>query len=135
MPQKKTTRVDWVARDTRQWVALETEPDHVTARMVRTMLQANGLDARVASHGGAYCLEVPEDSFEMAMEVRGGQAEGTPAMQEQRVVTGTRTKQLIKDNFAKTDRVRKRELTTLAVWLIRVAALAIAATLAWLLLS
>ena len=134
MPQKKTTRVDWVARDTRQWVAMDTEPDQLTARMVCTMLVANGLEARVASHDARFCVEVPEDHLEMANEVRGGYAEGALAMQEQSADTGTRTKQLIKERFAKTDRVRKREWTALAVWLIRIAVLTIAATVAWLLL-
>ena len=94
--------VQWVERDTREWMMLAEQPDLVMARMLVTYLETSGLDARVGSVGGKYCVEVPEDQYQDAIAIHEPGEDYPPPMQEERssktgVHTGRRIKAGLQD--------------------------------------
>lgn len=124
--------VQWVERDTREWVLLAEQPDLVMARMLVTYLETSGIDARVGSVGGRYCVEVPDDQYTDAIAVHEPAEDFAPPMQEERSSkTGVHTGRRIRAGLGDTagpdtgpgsGRIWLR-------WLLRVAAIAVAAIL------
>ncbi len=74
------------------WVALSAQPDKVMARMVATMMSANGIHARVTEVHGQICVEVQEHDYEHAISVYdSGDSAITTPLQESNQSTGIHT--------------------------------------------
>src|SRR5690606_20329324 len=100
MPGDDDTDVQWVKRDSREWVVFAMQPDQLTARMTCTYLESGGIEARVGTHSGHYCVEVPEEQFESAFQVYTPPDSGIlPAMEVSRktgIHTGVHLKEVLK---------------------------------------
>ncbi|MCF6228237.1 MAG: hypothetical protein L3J82_06175 [Planctomycetes bacterium] len=83
------------------WVALSAQPDKIMARMVATMMSANGVHARVTEIHGQICVEVQEHDFEHAMSVYDSGNSGiTTPLQESNQSTGIHTGARIREQLA-----------------------------------
>ncbi|MHC4841684.1 MAG: hypothetical protein ACYTDT_12170 [Planctomycetota bacterium] len=83
------------------WVALTAQPDKIMARMVATMLSANGIHARVSEVHGQICVEVQEHDFDYAIGIYDPGDSGISApLQENHQATGIHTGARIREQLA-----------------------------------
>lgn len=128
MPGDDDTGIEWIERDRRNWVLFAHQPDQITARMTVTYLEAGGVEARVGSQGGSYCVEVPETQLENAYSVYTPPESGVlPPMQEESRKTGVHTGVHLKIRLTKA--TRQRRMRSAGKWLLRVLVVAILAGL------
>jgi hypothetical protein len=131
MPGEDDTNVEWVKRDSREWVLFAHQPDQVTARMTCTYLETGGVEARVGTHGGQYCVEVPLDQLETAYTVYTPPESGVLPAMEVRSKTGIHTGVHLRDMLKnpKPAEPEKHVGGWLLRWLLRVILLAVLAGL------
>lgn len=83
------------------WVQLSAQPDKIMARMVATMLSANGIHARVTEVLGQICVEVKEQDFDHALKIyEPTDSTISPLLQENDQATGIHTGKRIKEQLA-----------------------------------
>jgi hypothetical protein len=129
MPGDDDTGIEWVERDSRTWVLFAHQPDQLTARMTVTYLETGGVEARVGSQGGRYCVEVPEGQLEQAYTVYTPPDSGVlPPMQEDSGKTGVHTGRRLRQRLTETAPPEKGYLR-LGLWALRLAVIAIMAGL------
>lgn len=96
------TDIHWIERDSREWVLFTHQPDQLTARMTCTYLETGGVEARVGTEGGKYCVEVPISQFEQAFTVyQPADSSIVPPMAESSRKTGIHTGQRLRDEILK----------------------------------
>jgi hypothetical protein len=129
--------VEWLERDTREWVLLAYQSDQLTARMTCTYLEAGGVEGRVATNQGRYCVEVPVEMLETALTVYTPSESGVlPAMQEETRKTGIHTGRHLREQLSRQATVEpRRGHFPLGKWVLRIAVLAVLAGLILLLLG
>jgi hypothetical protein len=134
MAGEEDTDIRWVERDSREWVLFAHQPDQLTARMTCTYLETGGVEARVGSQGGNYCVEVPATQIDRAFAVyQPADSNITPPMDEQSRKTGVHTGKHLRESILKQARKQERKRRNPALlWLLRV--LVIGALVALLLL-
>ena len=134
MPGDDDTSIEWIARDSRNWVLFAHQPDQVTARMTVTYLETGGIEARVGSQHGHYCVEVPEGQLEEAYTVYTPPESGVmPPMQENSAKTGVHTGRRLR--LGLTEPGRKERTRTVGKWLLRALVLAILTALVLVILA
>ncbi|MCB9893983.1 MAG: hypothetical protein H6839_06035 [Planctomycetes bacterium] len=127
MPGEDDTNVEWVKRDSREWVVFAHQPDQLTARMTCTYLESGGIEARVGTQAGHYCVEVPLEQLEDAFTVYTPPDSGVlPAMEVSRktgIHTGVHLRDMLKNQQASgaSEPRRSRRL----LWLFRLVVLAV----------
>lgn len=127
---------EWVERDARQWVLLAYQPDQLTARMTCTYLEAGGVEGRVASLQGRYCVEVPAEQLDVALTVYTPSESGVlPAMQEETRKTGIHTGRFLREQLAKHSAPGEARRFPMAKWLLRVVVVAVLVALLLLLFA
>lgn len=124
MPGDDDTSIEWIERDSRNWVLFAHQPDQVTARMTVTYLETGGVEARVGSQHGHYCVEVPEGQLEEAYAVYTPPESGVmPPMQEDSRKTGVHTGVHLKIRLTEANRKKRRR--RLGIWALRLVVIAI----------
>ncbi|MCA8918500.1 MAG: hypothetical protein KDB32_05435 [Planctomycetes bacterium] len=120
------TDIYWIERDSREWVMFTHQPDQLTARMTCTYLETGGVEARVGSLGGRYCVEVPAAQLELAFTVyQPVDSAIMPPMAESSRKTGIHTGQRLRDEMRKRNPSgRKLHLSLGMKWVLRLAAIA-----------
>lgn len=122
MPGDEDTSIEWIERDARNWVLFALQPDQVTARMTVTYLETGGIEARVGTQQGHYCVEVPEQQLEEAYSVYTPPESGVmPPMQEDSRKTGVHTGVHLKIRL--TQAARKKRMRGLGKWVLRIVVL------------
>ena len=124
--------IQWLERDARDWVLFVNQPDQLTARMTCTYLETGGVEARVSSLAGRFCVEVPAHQLEAALSVyTPGESGILPAMQEETRKTGIHTGRHLREQLtAKTEpATAQRQGNRLLKWVLRLIVLAILAAL------
>jgi hypothetical protein len=117
--------IQWFERDAREWVLLAYQPDQLTARMTCTYLEAGGVEGRVATSQGRYCVEVPAAMLEVALTVYTPSESGVlPAMQEETRKTGIHTGRFLREQLAQRAEPA-RERAGAGKWLLRLVVIAI----------
>lgn len=102
MPGDEDTDIHWHARDLREWVLFAHQPDQLTARMTCTYLETGGVEARVGSQGGRYCVEVPATQLEVAFTVyQPSDSSISPPMAEESRKTGIHTGHRLREGVLK----------------------------------
>lgn len=71
VPESESKRIKWEPRDTRDFEVLSAEEDQLTARLVCTFLESNGIEARVGSRNGRFIVEVPVELLPQARALHG----------------------------------------------------------------
>lgn len=137
MTAAEDTDIEWLERDSREWVLFAHQPDQLTARMTCTYLEAGGVEARVASHSGRYCVEVPAAQLENAMQVYSPVESGVlPAMQEDSRKTGIHTGTFLREQLKKQPAPKPQARGSgVGRWLLRLVVMAVLAGLIFLILS
>ena len=127
MPGDDDTNVEWVQRDSREWVLFAHQPDQLTARMTCTYLESGGIDARVGTHAGHYCVEVPLEQLETAYTVYTPADSGVlPAMEVSRktgIHTGVHLRDMLKKAGSEADEPQRGRSIRWVLRLVVVAAL------------
>ncbi|MCG3183531.1 MAG: hypothetical protein ICCCNLDF_01635 [Planctomycetes bacterium] len=120
MAGSEDTDIQWLERDSREWVLFAHQPDQLTARMTCTYLETGGVEARVGSQGGRYCVEVPVLQLEKAYSVYTPHDSAiAPPMQEDSRSTGIHTGRRLREQLRpQTETARPRRLLK---WLVRLA--------------
>ncbi|MDC1143019.1 hypothetical protein OAU50_08005 [Planctomycetota bacterium] len=120
------------------WVALTAQPDKIMARMVATLLSANGIHARVTEVHNQICVEVQEHEFDHALKIYDPSDSGISApMQEDGHSTSIHTGKRIREQLAArraTDRLErtKSNQAKLLQWIVILVMLAgVAAFVVW----
>lgn len=126
--------VEWLERDSRDWEVLSHTHDQMTARMACTYLETAGVEARVGTSGGRYCVEVPADQLERALQVHApADSEIAPPLEESGkktgIHTGHRLREALKNPEAEPPPKQPRSVERTIKWVLRVAVLAILAAL------
>ncbi|MBZ0134843.1 MAG: hypothetical protein K8I27_00555 [Planctomycetes bacterium] len=123
MPGDDDTSIEWLERDSRPWVLFALQPDQLTARMTITYLEAGGIEARVGTTSGHYCVEVPQGQLEQARAVYTPAESGVmPPMQEISRKTGVHTGVHLKLRL--TEPRRKERKRAIGKWALRLAVVA-----------
>ena len=119
------TDIQWLERDSREWVLFAHQPDQLTARMTCTYLETGGVEARVGSQGGRYCVEVPASQLERAFTVYTPHDSGIePPMQEDSRSTGIHTGRRLREQLLASHPEKPRPRRRLLKWLLRVIVIA-----------
>jgi hypothetical protein len=132
VPPDEDTDIEWLERDARAWVLFVNQPDQLTARMTCTYLETGGVEARVSTHAGRYCVEVPVHQLETACTIyMPGDSAITPPMQEESRKTGIHTGRHLREQLAKQAETASpaRPGGRVTKWLLRLVVLAILGTL------
>lgn len=104
MPDDDSDAIEWVERDTRDWVPLAHSADQVSARMIATYLEASGFEARVGTEAGQFTIEVPYEQYEEASaHYQPMDSSISPPMQEASGKTGVHTGRHIRQRMAAHD--------------------------------
>ncbi|MCA8914360.1 MAG: hypothetical protein KDB90_03025 [Planctomycetes bacterium] len=127
MPGEDDTNVEWVKRDSREWVLFAHQPDQLTARMTCTYLESGGIDARVGTQAGHYCVEVPLEQLETAYTVYTPADSGVlPAMEVSRktgIHTGIHLREMLKNAGSEADEPERGRALRWVLRLVVIAAL------------
>jgi hypothetical protein len=128
--------VQWTERDTREWVLFAYQPDQLTARLTCTYLETGGVEARVGTQNGRYCVEVPFEQYEDAFVVyTPPESAIVPPMQEAHSKTGIHTGRRLREQLKARDPEPERPPRKALKWLIRLAVIAAVTVVMLLLLS
>jgi hypothetical protein len=124
--------IEWLERDAREWVLFVNQPDQLTARMTCTYLETGGVEARVSTQAGRFCVEVPVHQLETACTIyTPADSAITPPMQEESRKTGIHTGRHLREQMARQAEPEKPvpQGGRLAKWVLRLIVLAILAAL------
>jgi hypothetical protein len=100
MAGSEDTDIQWIERDAREWVVFAWQPDQLTARMTCTYLETGGVESRVGSQGGRFCVEVPILQLEKAYSVYTPHDSAiAPPMQEDSRSTGIHTGRRLREQL------------------------------------
>lgn len=128
--------VQWTERDTREWALFAYQPDQLTARLTCTYLETGGIEARVGTQSGRYCVEVPFDQYEDAFVVyTPPESAILPPMQEAHSKTGIHTGRRLREQLMTREVERAKPPRTALKWLIRLVVIAAVTVVMLLLLS
>lgn len=134
--------IEWLERDSREWITLTNAPDQMAARMTCTYLESHDIEVRVAPRQGRYCVEVPASQLEYALRFHTpNDSDISPPMQESGKKTGIHTGLMLRNSFQSPGKVvaPKKPLPAkepyLMKWLLRLIVLGTLLALALLIFS
>ena len=130
MAGDEDTSIEWLERDSREWVVYAIQSDQVTARVTCTYLETGGVEARVGTHSGHYCVEVPANQLETAFTIYTPPDSGIlPAVEVNRktgIHTGVHLRKMLKQANTESEAPAKRPMLK---WLLRLVVLTVLAGL------